>query len=128
MTAIRRDWDGENYRIIWDGREVNRHCGKAEGYRMETLKKLQFLARKGDYMLSADLQDGFFALGIFAEPRKFIARSGLCVSIRGPDVRVDREPSMFCLLMETLVRALRSPIIPHSRGVAHGLVGAVPYI
>ena len=35
----------KNYRITWDGREVNRHCGKAEGYKMETLKKLQFLAR-----------------------------------------------------------------------------------
>ena len=34
----------KNYRITWDGREVNRHCGKAEGYKMETLKKLQFLA------------------------------------------------------------------------------------
>ena len=117
----------KNYRIIWDGREVNRHCGKAEGYKMETLKKLQFLARKGDFMISADLQDGFFALGIYQDHRKFMSFQ---VGSQVYQYEVlpfgwTESPRCFCTLMETLVRALRTPAIPHSRGIAHGLVAAL---
>ena len=35
------------------------------------------------------------------------------------------SPRCFCTLMETLVRALRTPAIPHSRGIAHGVVAAL---
>jgi hypothetical protein len=63
----------KNYRLIWDGRELNRVCGKAEGYKMETLKQLRYLARKGDWAISADLQDGFHCLGIYEQHVKYMS-------------------------------------------------------
>ena len=61
----------KNYRMIWDGREVNLLCGKAKSFKMETLKKLQYLTRRGDWMVSMDLVDGFHALGIAPDHQKY---------------------------------------------------------
>ena len=122
-------WE-KNYRLIWDGRELNLACGKAAGYKMETLKKLKYLARKGDFCLSADLQDGFHALGIFEAHQRFM--SFQLPGLNGRPVRTfsyqvlpfgwTESPRCFCLAMEVLVKALRAPDLEHSRGVATGLL------
>ena len=43
----------------------------AKSFKMETLKKLQYLARRGDWMVSMDLVDGFHALGIAPDHQKY---------------------------------------------------------
>ena len=116
-----------NYRLIWDGRELNRACGKADGYKMETLKNLKYLARKGDWMLSADLQDGFHALGIHEDHTKFMSFQigGRTYCYQVLPFGWTESPRCFCRLMETLTRALRSPDLPHYAAGSQGLLRAL---
>eukprot|EP00873_Tetraselmis_striata_P008552 jgi/Tetstr1/428816/TSEL_018803.t1 len=56
------------WRLIIDLRPLNRYC-EERSLSFETLTRLQHLARSGDYMLSMDLHDGFYAVGIAPEDR-----------------------------------------------------------
>jgi hypothetical protein len=100
--------------MIWDGREVNRLCGKAPSYKMETLKKLRYLARQDDWMISADLQDGFFALGIFRDHCQYMSfRIGQrTYSYQVCPFGWTESPRRFLMMTEVLVRALRNPTSP----------------
>jgi hypothetical protein len=79
---------------------------------MESVLGLQnLLARKGDYMFSFDVKDGFYTLGIVLEQRDC-----LTVSVRGQlymlaDLPMDRSLSSyyFCVFTDTFVRHLRQP-------------------
>jgi hypothetical protein len=51
------------WRLICDMRTLNKHCVRKR-LKMETPLGVKHLMRKGDYMFSFDLQDGFYALGI----------------------------------------------------------------
>ncbi len=59
-----------SWRLVLDLRHLNTFCS-AYKMRMETLKKLQRVMRGGEWMASFDLKDGFYALGIAPEHRKY---------------------------------------------------------
>eukprot|EP00873_Tetraselmis_striata_P027518 jgi/Tetstr1/447782/TSEL_035112.t1 len=58
------------WRLIIDLRELNKWC-KTFTMSYETLKHLRHLARAGDWFVSMDLADGYYALGIREEDRDF---------------------------------------------------------
>eukprot|EP00873_Tetraselmis_striata_P004131 jgi/Tetstr1/424395/TSEL_014954.t1 len=58
------------WRLIIDLRELNKWC-KTFTMSCETLKHLRHLARAGDWFVSMDLADGYYALGIREEDRDF---------------------------------------------------------
>jgi len=58
------------WRLIIDLRHLNRMCVRKR-LKFETLANLRHLTRRGDYMFSWDLQDGYYALGIAPEDRDF---------------------------------------------------------
>jgi hypothetical protein len=61
---------GENKWGLIDLRELNRYCTGCSLF-YETLKHLRHLARKGDYFISLDMADGYYALGKREEDRDF---------------------------------------------------------
>eukprot|EP00873_Tetraselmis_striata_P017361 jgi/Tetstr1/437625/TSEL_026292.t1 len=63
------------WRLIIDLRELNKWC-KTFTMSYETLKHLRHLARAGDWFVSMDLADGYYALGIREEDRDFLPRGG----------------------------------------------------
>ena len=103
--------------MIWDGRVLNEACAPAPAYKMETLKRLKYLARKGDYMLSADIQDGFHALGIYPGHRRYMTfQVGACIfAYNVLPFGWSHSPSCFMRLTEVLVRAFRVPDLPHGK-------------
>ena len=58
------------YRIVADLKFVNSHC-QVRTMKMETLRHLQNIAKPGDWFASFDLQDGFYAVSIAPEFRKY---------------------------------------------------------
>jgi hypothetical protein len=61
---------GENkWRLIIDLRPLGKYC-KEHKLSNETLKHLTNLTRAGDWMVSFDLTDGYYALGIREEDRE----------------------------------------------------------
>jgi hypothetical protein len=58
---------GKNlWRMIFDLRRMD-DCYPRKHLKIETLQGVRDLTRQGDYMLSFDLHDGFYALGIAPE-------------------------------------------------------------
>jgi hypothetical protein len=98
------------WRFIVDLRHMNNFCVKKR-LRMESMLGVRHLTRKGDYMFSFDLKDGFYALGIVPELRDF-----LTINVRGQLYRLARlpmgwslSPYHFCAFTDTFVRHLRQP-------------------
>ena len=63
--------------LVVDLRHLNSFFPK-KFMKMETLKHLRHLARKGDWFFSFDLKNGFYAVGIAPEHRQYFT-----VNIRG---------------------------------------------
>jgi hypothetical protein len=77
---------------------------------MESLLQVRHLTRRGDYLFSFDLQDGFYALGIRPADRDYFT-----VNIRGQHYRLaglpmgwSLSPYYFCTFTGACVRHLRS--------------------
>jgi hypothetical protein len=78
---------------------------------METPLGVQYLKRRGDYILSLHMQDGVYTLRITLELRDYFT-----ISFRGHLYRLARLPMgwllshfYFCRLTETFVHHLRTP-------------------
>ena len=102
------------WRIIIDLRPINEYC-QTRSMKFETLNNVKHLARPNDWMLSLDLMDGYYAVGIAEEDRKYFT-----VNIRGQHYRLaglpmgwSLSPYYFCSLMDVAVRHLRSPMFAH---------------
>jgi hypothetical protein len=62
---------GENkWQLIINLRPMNKYC-KEHKLTYETLKHLKNLTRTGDWMISFDLIDGYYTLGIREEDKDF---------------------------------------------------------
>lgn len=104
---------GENkWRLIIDLRPLNKYC-KDHKLTFETLKHLKNLTRAGDWMVSFDLADGYYTLGIREEDRDFFT-----VNYRGTLYRLAGLPMgwkcssyYFCRLTEVFIRHLREPLL-----------------
>eukprot|EP00873_Tetraselmis_striata_P005492 jgi/Tetstr1/425756/TSEL_016175.t1 len=77
--------------------------------RFETLRRLRYLAKRGDWAFSFDLQDGYYALGLREDVRDFFT-----INVRGTLWRFaafpmgwSLSPYYFCTLMAVMVRYLR---------------------
>ena len=100
------------WRLVVDLRHVNSFLRK-QSTRLETLKRLRTLARKDDWMFSIDLQDGFYALGVHPDDRKYltldIAGVGM-VQFSALPMGLSSSPYAFCKLMRSFTQALRAPL------------------
>jgi hypothetical protein len=70
------------WRFIVDLRHMNIFCARKR-LRMVSLLGVRHLTRKGDYMFSFELKEGFYALGIVPKQRHF-----LTVNVRGQMYRL----------------------------------------
>ena len=103
----------DKWRIIIDLRYINTFC-EAKSMKFETLKRVRALAQRHDYMLSLDLLDGYYAVGIAEEDRDFftveIAGFGL-FRLCGLPMGWSLSPYIFCSLMQLVVNHLRAPFL-----------------
>ena len=104
------------WRLVIDLRPLNRWLQELP-MRMETLKHLQRLIRQGDYLLSLDLQDGFYAVAIQPSDRQYLAFEveGIgVIQLAGLPMGLSSSPYVFtktvrvCLLFQQLKRQWRS--------------------
>ena len=84
--------------------------------KMETLKDLRhLLSKKGqDWLVSFDIQDGFYALGVAPEDRDYLAvqMQGRLFRFAALPMGMSASPYHFCTLMHEFVRHLRAPSLP----------------
>eukprot|EP00873_Tetraselmis_striata_P018203 jgi/Tetstr1/438467/TSEL_027022.t1 len=91
------------WRCIIDLRVLNSYCVRKR-LKMEALLGVRHLTKKGDYMFSFDLQDGFYALGIAEADRDYFT-----VDVRGQLYRLAGLPMGWSLspyYFVTLTQAL----------------------
>ena len=101
---------GNKWRLVMDFRWLNSHCVDRR-VKFETLKTLSRMAHKGDYMFSFDLQDGYHAIGIAPEDRKYFTfnLNGRLLQCSALPFGWNASPYVFVKTMKTLVQTLRSP-------------------
>eukprot|EP00873_Tetraselmis_striata_P009240 jgi/Tetstr1/429504/TSEL_019409.t1 len=107
------------WRLIIDLRPLNRYCEERD-LSFETLTRLRHLVRPGDYMLSMDLEDGFYAVGIAPEDRDYftIDYRGKLYRLAGLPMGWRLSPYHVCSLTATFNHHLRRPdIAVTSQGV-----------
>lgn len=97
------------FRLVVDLRHLNAHL-KQYTCKYETLDSLQFIIEIDDWLLSADLQDGYYHLGIHPSDRKFITTmlDGELVEFCVLPFGLQTAPYVFTKLMRPMVRALRA--------------------
>ena len=114
VTRILLAPKGDKWRICFDLRHINKFL-RPLTCRYETLRKLSMLARKGDYMISLDLKDGFYHFRVHPDDRQFltfhVAGLGTFQYAVLP-FGLSISPYVFTKLMRTFVRALRAPLAP----------------
>ena len=78
---------------------------------METLKRLRLLAKPGDYMVSFDIQDGFYHVALHPEERKFLAGTAIAnggatgtqnLGCNGPPARGGRPVLTSCIATRSI--------------------------
>lgn len=112
----------QKWRCVIDLRPTNAWCvGRSCKY--ETLRSLQRLARRGDWIFSWDIQDGYHAVGVRRDHRRYMTFA-LPPASDSPDgqPRYFRcaalpfgwlmSPYVFTKVMRVMVRMLRSPTAP----------------
>ena len=119
------------WRIVVDLRHLNLYCRKFK-LKLETLKRLRYLARPQDYCFSIDLQDGFYAMGLVPEDRAYMtyeippALASACgfeshlVQLCGLPMGWTLSPYFFVKLMDPVFRYLRSPVFSDPRSKQKG--------
>ena len=99
------------WRLIIDLRPLNKFC-RTLPLKYEGLKRLRTLGRQNDWMLSADLADGFYCLGIAEEDRDFftVDYRGTLYRLAGLPMGWSLSPYYFCTFVGAVVKYLRSPL------------------
>ena len=107
---------GSSWRLVLDLRHLNSFC-RAYGMRMETLKKLQRVMKGGEWMASFDLKDGFYALGIAPEHRKYFTFevAGELLQYAALPMGWNGSPWVFTKFTQVLTAFLRSPQLAPKR-------------
>ena len=103
------------WRLVVDLRWVNSHCAK-QSVQYETLKSLRRFAMRNAWMVSFDLQDGYYHLAVKAEDRPYFTFciGGDCFRCVGLPFGWTASPRVFTKLMRPVVRALRSMLVPEA--------------
>eukprot|EP00873_Tetraselmis_striata_P035598 jgi/Tetstr1/455862/TSEL_042651.t1 len=98
------------WRCITDLRVLNSYCERKR-LKLETLLGVRHLTKKGDYMFSFDLQDGFYALGIAEADRDYFTvdvRRQLYM-LAGLPMGWSLSPYYFVTLTQVFITHLRKP-------------------
>ena len=110
----------QKWRVVVDLRPTNAYC-QPKSCKYETLRVLQRLARRGDWMISFDLQDGYHQIAVAVEHRRYMtfALPPPPGSPPGTPPRYIRcaalpfgwqaSPLIFTKVMRVMVRMLRAP-------------------
>jgi hypothetical protein len=103
-----------HWRLICDLRPLNKFCVRMQ-LKMKTLLGVTHLIRKGGYMFSFDLQDGFYALGINPTDRDYFTVNVLeqLYRLAGLPMGWSLPPFHFCKMTLTFVNFLRAPDPEH---------------
>eukprot|EP00873_Tetraselmis_striata_P014675 jgi/Tetstr1/434939/TSEL_023935.t1 len=98
------------WRCIIDLRMLNSYCVRKR-LKMETLLGVRHLTKKGDYMFSFDLQDGFYALGIAEADRDYFTVDvrGQLYMLAGLPMGWSLSPYYFITLTQVFITHLRKP-------------------
>ena len=88
------------------------------GVQYETLKRLQFLSRPGDWAITIDVMDGFHCVSVAPEHRKYFAfrLQGCALQHTVLPFGWTGSPHVFCKVMSVLTRLLRNPDFPARLG------------
>lgn len=105
---------GEKWRLVVDFRHLNSHL-RTLSCRFEALRRLSTLAKKGDWLFSLDLADGFHCLPVHPDDRRYltfeIAGFGTFQCAAVP-FGLNCSPYVFTKAMRTFVQALRALLVP----------------
>eukprot|EP00873_Tetraselmis_striata_P022713 jgi/Tetstr1/442977/TSEL_031037.t1 len=98
------------WRWIIDLRVLNSYCVRKR-FKMETLLGVRHLTKKGDYMFSFDLQDGFYALGIAEADGDYFTVDvrGQLYNLAGLPMGWSLSPYYFVTLTQVFITHLRKP-------------------
>ena len=101
---------GTGWRLVIDLRELNRYCS-VRRMKMETLKHLGIIAKPGDWWVSFDLVDGFYALGVHEDYRDYFALNinGQIYHFAAIPQGWSLSPFIFQKFTEVFTKHLRDP-------------------
>ena len=102
----------KKWRMVVDLRHINRHLTPLS-CRYETLKRLHHLARRGDYMFSLDITDGFYAVAVHPADRQYLTvhLDGIgLVQFAALPMGLSASPWVFTKVMRSFVQACRAPL------------------
>ena len=96
-------------RVVVDFDKLNKETLKS-AFRYETLKSLRHLAKRGDWAISFDLEDGFHAIPIHPDDRKYFTFSigGKVFQFAALPFGWTLSPFVFTKVMRPVVRFFRS--------------------
>jgi len=96
-------------RVVVDFDKLNKETLKS-AFRYETLKSLRHLAKRGDWAISFDLEDGFHAIPIHPDDRKYFTFSigGKVFQFAALPFGWTLSPYVFTKVMRPVVRFFRS--------------------
>jgi hypothetical protein len=96
------------FRLIVDLRHVNDHLA-VQSCKYETLGDLQLMIQRNDFMISCDLADGYYHMGIHPEHQKFLTTSinGTLLSFKALPFGLSTAPRVFTKFMRPVVAHLR---------------------
>jgi len=98
------------WRPIIDLRAINKQCLK-RSMKMETLRRLRYIAKPHDHFISFDMKDGFYALSIHPKDREaFIVNlDGRLLQLCALPMGWSLSPYTFQKFTDVFVNKLRDP-------------------
>ena len=97
------------YRLVVDLRHVNKHLAE-QSCKFETLRDLQHVIRAQDWMISCDLENGYYHVPIHPQHRRYLTTTinGTVVQFNALPFGLSTAPRVFTKFMRPVVAHLRS--------------------
>lgn len=101
---------GDIWRLVIDLRPLNKHC-RAPPTTFETLKRVRTLGQPNDHLVSFDLADGFYAVGIHPSDRRYLQFQvgDRLFQYTALPMGWNASPGIFCDVMSVWTKFLRAP-------------------
>jgi hypothetical protein len=97
------------HRLVVDLRHVNKHLAE-QSCKFETLRDLQHVIRAQDWMISCDLENGYYHVPIHPQHRRYLTTTinGTVVQFNALPFGLSTAPRVFTKFMRPVVAHLRS--------------------